>query len=191
MNSGIDRCDRQLHAPSEAHERPKVDAIDIEIMRLLMRNARQSNRSIAVAARVSESNSYGRIRRLVDTGVIRGFHADVDFDYLGYTLRAVILVKVRASKRALVLDEARQIAQLDGVLEVLLVAGTYDLMVQVVARDSRALRDLVITLGARKSVAATETNAVMEAIRGKPVSARFETSKKEKRLARAVVQSAS
>jgi len=139
-----------------------VDAIDREILELLIKRARLSNRSIARTVHISESNSYERIRRLIESGIIRGFHADVDPGALGRPVHAVIMLKVRKGKRKQMLAEAQELSKLDGVAEVFFLAGQYDLLVRVSVRDSGALRDFITDLNSRQTIASTETNIIME-----------------------------
>jgi len=140
-----------------------VDAIDREILELLIKKARLSNRDIAKTVHISESNCYERIRRMVEAGIIRGFHADVDSSVLGRPVSAVIMIKVRGNKRKQMLEEAHELSSLDGVLEVFFLAGKYDLLVRVALPDSAALRDFITELNSRGTVASTETNIIMEA----------------------------
>jgi len=140
-----------------------VDAIDREILELLVKKARMSNRDIAKTVHISESNCYERIRRLIETGVIRGFHADVDPAELGRPVSAVVMIKVRGDKRKQMLDETHELSGLDGVLEVFFLAGKYDLLVRVALPDSVALRDFITELNSRDTIDSTETNIIMEA----------------------------
>jgi len=140
-----------------------VDAIDREILELLIKKARLSNRDIAKTVHISESNCHERIHRLIDTGIIKGFHAEVDSSVLGRPVSAVIMIKVRGGKRKQMLEEAHDLSGLDGVSEVFFLAGKYDLLVRVALPDSGALRDFITALNSRGTVASTETNIIMEA----------------------------
>jgi len=140
-----------------------VDAIDREILEVLIKKARLSNRDVAKMVHISESNCYERIHRLIDSGVIRGFHAEVDSSVLGRPVSAVVMIKVRGGKRKQMLEEAHELSGLDGVSEVFFLAGKYDLLVRVALPDSAALRDFITELNSRGTVASTETNIIMEA----------------------------
>ncbi len=55
-----------------------LDRIDHQILGHLQKDARMSNKELAARIRLAPSTCLGRVQRLVEEGVIRGFHADVD-----------------------------------------------------------------------------------------------------------------
>ncbi len=57
---------------------PELDRIDFDILGLLQKNARMTNKDLAESVGVAPSTCLERVRRMVDSGAIRGFHADVD-----------------------------------------------------------------------------------------------------------------
>ena len=77
----------------------ELDATDRELLRLLQSDARMPNSELAQRVGIAASTCHGRLRRLVDLGIIRGFFADVDPAALGrdlgyaaefgYTVRSV------------------------------------------------------------------------------------------------------
>ncbi len=72
---------------------------DRQLLRLLTADARLPNNALAEAVGIAPSTCLNRIRQLRDSGVIRGFHADVDPAALGWPLRAMIAVRLRAGAR--------------------------------------------------------------------------------------------
>jgi DNA-binding Lrp family transcriptional regulator len=135
---------------------------------LLVRNARISNRAMAEAVSIAESTSFARTRALVDSGVIEGFHAQVNFPAVGQAIRAMVLVQVHSNCRSQLLDEARRIAAVPGVLEVQFLSGSFDLMIQVALADSASLRDFVVKeLSSSAAISSTTTSVVMDTFDGK------------------------
>jgi DNA-binding Lrp family transcriptional regulator len=134
---------------------------------LLVHNARISNHAVAEAVSMAESTSYSRMRALIESGVIKGFHADVDFAAIGQPLRAVVLVQVHPNCRSQLLEEAQRIAGVPGVLEVQFLAGTFDLMIQTAFADSATLRDFVVKeLSSSTAISSTNTSVVMDTFNG-------------------------
>ena len=64
--------------------RPPLDDHDVAILRLLVRDARMSQRRIAREVGMSAPAVADRIARLERTGVIRGYRADLDRAALGF-----------------------------------------------------------------------------------------------------------
>ncbi len=126
-----------------------------------------TNHDIARALSISESTCSVRIKSLITRGVIKGFSALIEPADFGRSVHAVILVTLQPTARKLLLQEAARLTEVDGVLEVLFLAGVHDLLVQVSLPDTTALRDFVVReLSSRDTVASTETSVVMEHLRG-------------------------
>ena len=68
----------------------KIDDLDLKILRELRKDARKSYREIADKLKVAEGTVYNRVSKLQDSGVLKGFMADIDFGKLGYDLIAII-----------------------------------------------------------------------------------------------------
>lgn len=75
----------------------EIDAIDRRILTILQENGRLSNQDIAERINLSPSPCLRRIRRLEESGVIRGYVALLDPQRLGLALLAY--VDVRLEKR--------------------------------------------------------------------------------------------
>ncbi len=137
-----------------------MDAVDGGILDILRADSRTSIREVAERLGISRTNAYARVGRLVDTGVIRGFTIDVDPAALGLGLPAYIHVRIKQNtwksfrKKAWALEEAAHVA---------LVAGDFDCVILVRARDAEHLRELVLErIQALPEVVATQTVLVFE-----------------------------
>lgn len=76
-----------------------LDDVDRRILALLNADARMPNSALAEAVGIAPSTCHGRVRRLQDIGVIRGFHADIDPAAIGLPLQAMISVSLQAGAR--------------------------------------------------------------------------------------------
>jgi DNA-binding Lrp family transcriptional regulator len=73
---------------------PKLDDLDIDILRSLNGNARKSFRDIAKELHVSLTTVSNRVKAMERMGVIQGYMPIVDATKLGYDIMAVIGIKV-------------------------------------------------------------------------------------------------
>ena len=121
-----------------------MDRIDAEILRLLQKDGRLSNKALAAAVGLAPSSCLERVRRLQRSGVIRGVHADVDPEALGVGLEAIYFIELAKHARELVETFQAEIGRLPEVRSVFLVAGQYDFLVHVAVRDAQHLRDLAL-----------------------------------------------
>jgi len=143
--------------------RPALDEIDREILRILRADARTPNNALAEAVGIAPSTCLARVKALRESGVIRGFHADIDPAALGHHLQAMIAIRVQATSRANLAPLAHRIASRPEVLDLYFVAGADDFLVHVAARDTEALRAFVLDeLSARPEISYTETSLIFE-----------------------------
>src|SRR6185312_17461795 len=78
---------------------PELDEVDRRILITLHRDARMPNSALADAVGIAPSTCHGRVRRLHELGVIRGFYADIDPAAIGLSLQAMISVSLQANAR--------------------------------------------------------------------------------------------
>jgi DNA-binding Lrp family transcriptional regulator len=116
---------------------------------------------------IAPSTCHGRLRRLQDIGVIRGFYTDVDPAAIGRPLQAMISVSLQAGARGRIRHFIREIRKLPQVIDVYFLAGADDFILHVAARDTDDLRSFVVeNLNADPDVAGTQTSLIFEHLRG-------------------------
>ena len=152
--------------PAPVKDVQPLDDVDRALVAKLADDARITNAALAEAVGIAPSTCHNRVRSLIERAVLRGFHADVDPVALGYGIRAVVAIRLQPHARAGLSAFARRTAQLPGVQHLYFLAGAEDFLVDVVARGTEELRQLVVSLSEDADVAATETNLVFEFLRG-------------------------
>lgn len=173
MNPESSRSSPQAPRASNDVRRPVLDDIDHILIDELRRDARTPNNALAAAAGIAPSTALGRVRSLVERGVIRGFHAEVDPEALGQGIQAMISVRLQADARRRISDFGEQIAALKETLNIYFIAGADDFLIHVSTVDTAALRDFVVdNLSAHPAVAATETILIFEHVRPRTSAAR-------------------
>lgn len=146
---------------------PEIDDVDRRILILLHRDARMPNSALADAVGIAPSTCHGRVRRLHEMGVIRGFYADIDPAAIGLSLQAMISVSLQANARAKIRNFIAQIRSKPQVMDVYFLAGADDFLLHVAARDTEDLRSFVVeNLNADTDVAGTQTSLIFEHLHG-------------------------
>jgi DNA-binding Lrp family transcriptional regulator len=144
-----------------------VDHIDRRILTALHADARMSNSALAELVGIAPSTCHGRVRRLQDLGVIRGFYADIDPAAIGLNLQAMISVSLQSNARGKIRNFIGQIRRKPQVMDVYFLAGADDFILHVAARDTDDLRSFVVeNLNADADVAGTQTSLIFEHLRG-------------------------
>ncbi|HWS34748.1 MAG TPA: Lrp/AsnC family transcriptional regulator [Actinoplanes sp.] len=118
-----------------------LDETDRLILAALTADGRMSMRTLAETLHISRANAYARVARLQQTGVIRGFHADVDPVAAGLTTAAYVTVNLQQANWREVLARLRA---LPGVVHIGLVGGDFDVILLVRVADNTELRHLVL-----------------------------------------------
>jgi Lrp/AsnC family transcriptional regulator for asnA, asnC and gidA len=108
-----------------------LDEIDRQIVAALQKDGREAFAQIAERLNVSAGMIRMRYNRLVELGVLRVV-AVTNPMRMGFDTMALIGVKVEGDK---LIEVANQIAELDEVVYLIIVSGSYDLIVEVMCRD--------------------------------------------------------
>ncbi len=140
-----------------------LDRIDRAILAALQQNARLTYKELSACVGLAESSCHGRVRRLVEGGALRGFHADVDPRVLGTGLQALVAVRLARHTRSVVASFRQAMLDLTEAIAVFHVAGANDFLVHVAVKDSDQLRDLILgAFTGRPEVAHVETSLIYE-----------------------------
>ena len=141
---------------------PRLDEIDVKILKELLNNARLSNRQIAARVGVSVGTVISRIKRMEDEGIIKGYTTILDHEKLGYELTVVTEVTVSKGK---LLETEREIAKNPNVCAVYDVTGEVDVIVIAKFKNRRELSKFTKSLLAMPFVERTNTRVVLTTIK--------------------------
>ena len=129
-----------------------LDAIDNQLIGLLMEDGRIPYRDLARRVALSETRTRQRVLRLIEQGYI-SIAAITDPLKLGMGVMAAIGVRVSGQLEHI----AAAIAREERVTWVAVTAGTYDIMVEVACRDNAALLEVIEKLRGLSGVQHTES----------------------------------
>ncbi|HBB39529.1 MAG TPA: AsnC family transcriptional regulator [Candidatus Aquiluna sp.] len=147
-----------------------LDDIDRAILAILGKKGRISNADLAAEVGLAPSTCLGRVRNLVESGVIRSFAAEIEPEALGLNLQALISVTLRAGARANLATFMKQMQEHPQVIQVFFLGGSEDFIVHVAVPDSDAVREFVLDqLSNNASVANTRTNIVFDHFHKGPI----------------------
>lgn len=148
----------------------RIDQIDMIILKILQNSGRMTNVEIAREVGLAPSAVLERVRKLENSGVIRGYSALVDPKILGLGMLA--FVAVRSADQPGEDRIARTLARMPEVLEVHHVAGDDCFLVKLRARDPEHIGELLKKkIGAIPGVRSTRTTIVLGTEKETPVLA--------------------
>ena len=115
-----------------------MDDVDRSILAVLEKHGRISNADLAARVGLSPSPCLRRVRRLEETGAIRGYRALVDPAAVGRGLRVFAGVRLVRHARPDVAAFERAVVQLPEVVYTHHVTGNYDYLLQIEVADLAA-----------------------------------------------------
>ena len=140
-----------------------LDRIDFEIIRHLQNNARLSNKELAQLVDLAPSSCHTRVRALDESGVFRGFHADVNENELGVGQQALYFVSLSVHTRDCCEDFRRDMIKLPQVITVYLISGKTDYVMHVMEKDTESLRNFALDhITSRPEVERIETALIFD-----------------------------
>ncbi|EZQ04822.1 MULTISPECIES: Lrp/AsnC family transcriptional regulator [Acidianus] len=143
----------------------EMDTVDRRLMIELLRDARTSLRRLSEEMNVSPATLHNRLTRLVQEGIIKGFTALVDYSKLGYSLSAVIMVKVDGKH---LLEFEKEISNIDNITAVYDVVGDYDVILVAKFRSVEDLDSFLKQLLKNPKIERTYTSIVLNVIKEDP-----------------------
>ncbi|WP_333992594.1 Lrp/AsnC family transcriptional regulator [Burkholderia orbicola] len=113
----------------------KLDAIDRRILRALQQNSNQTNADIAQQAGLSPTPCLRRVHLLEEQGVIDAYVALLNPAAVELRFTAFVRVTLERQDKTTVERFAREMEHAPEVLECHLMAGSYDYLLRVIAKD--------------------------------------------------------
>ncbi|MEQ9488748.1 MAG: Lrp/AsnC family transcriptional regulator [Alphaproteobacteria bacterium] len=146
----------------------KLDDIDCLILEDLQNDGRMTNVDLAKRAGISAPPCLRRVRALEQSGMIRGYHADLDEVALGYEVMFFSLVGLDSQSSDVLRGFEARLADWPEVREVHMVRGAGDFMLRLVARNTAHENQLTERLVAEPHVNTVQTIQVIRTAKSVP-----------------------
>ncbi|GAN56617.1 MAG: Lrp/AsnC family transcriptional regulator [Acetobacter sp.] len=114
----------------------ELDAVDRLIIAELQADGRMTNVELARRVGISAPPCLRRVRRLEEIGVIRGYHADVDANALGWPITLFALIGLDSQKETVLSQFEAMVSSWPEALECHMMRGSTDFLVRLVARNT-------------------------------------------------------
>jgi len=121
----------------------KLDRIDLRILRELQKDGRMTNVELAKHVGISAPPCLRRVRALEESGYIRGYHADVAAEKLGYGITVFTLVSLTNHTESDLNNFAKMCEGWPEVRECYMMTGDADFIIRIVAEDWEAFQNFL------------------------------------------------
>lgn len=118
------------------------DEVDLKIINVLKKDCKLSERDISAIVKASPATVHRRIKKLEESGIIKGYGAKIDEAKVrGETVTYVL---INTSPKANFNDLMTEIFKRDEVEEIAALSGTSDILLKVRTHTTQELSDVVL-----------------------------------------------
>ena len=115
-----------------------LDKLDLQIIQIMMADAGISYADLGKQLFVSGGTIHVRIKKLQETGMVKGTKLNVDLKLLGYDITA--FVGIFLEKSSLYDQVAEDLKKIPEIIRLNYTTGNYSMFIEVVAKDINQLR---------------------------------------------------
>jgi len=139
-----------------------MDAIDRQLVALLLDDARMTYQELGRAVRLSANTTADRVRRLRAAGVIDGYHATLDYRAIGRPLTLISDLRLREGY-----DNAefhRHLAGIPQIVEAFRMTGEYDYQIRLACTGTDEFEHIIGVLKTEHGVRELRSRLVLHDI---------------------------
>ncbi len=136
-----------------------MNDLDRRLLKLLCENARMSTSDLARKLGLARSTIQGRIQRLEQEGVIKGYTVEYGEDYKRRLLSAHVLIKVAPKHSVKTNLDLRNIPQITALYAI---SGDYDMIAMVSTETTEELSKTLDDIGHLPGVERTHSSVILE-----------------------------
>lgn len=138
-----------------------MDATDRKIINILSSNARLSLQKVAESCGISSTAVHQRVKKMEDSGIIKGTSLVLDHQALGLGTMAFVGVFLRSADLAG--DVVEAFKQVPEIVECSFSTGVYSLFLKIYCRDNMHLTQLLSDqIQANENISRTETFIILK-----------------------------
>lgn len=147
----------------------RLDNIDYTILAELQTNGRITNVDLAEKVGITPPPCLRRVRALEEAGIIRGYHADLNPEALGYAICVFVLVRLKSQAEVDLIAFESHVAALPEVRECHMLNGEIDFILKIVAEDLQEFQRFLTTcITTAPNVASVKTSLTIRASKWLP-----------------------
>jgi Lrp/AsnC family transcriptional regulator, regulator for asnA, asnC and gidA len=119
----------------------ELDAVDKQILAILMKNAKTPYTDIAKVIHVSGGTVHVRMNKLEQMGIVTGATLAIDYAKLGYDISAFLGIYL--DKSSLYDEVSDQLARIPEIVAAHYTTGIYSIFAKIICRDTAHLKEVL------------------------------------------------
>lgn len=112
-----------------------LDKTDQKILKILQKEGRITNAELAERINLSPTPCLKRVKKLEQSGIIKGYKAVLDAEKIGYNISGLVLLRIGDTTREAVLAFGNALRKIPAITECHMTAGRTDYVAKVYAKD--------------------------------------------------------
>lgn len=144
----------------------ELDNKDVQLLRLLQKNAKLTVKELAKEVNLSPSPVFERVKRLEQEGYVKRYAAVLDAEKLNRGFTVFCQIKLKIHDRSVGYDFVNEILEIEEVAECYNISGDFDFLLKVQVRDMKHYQDFVFNkLGSVDSIGSAHSTFVMAEVK--------------------------
>ena len=141
-----------------------LDNLDKAILRALQQDSSLSQRELAEKVGLSQNSCWRRLTRLREQKIIKGQTVRLDMTPVGLSLTVFVMVRTRHHSAEWLKTFRKSVLEIDNVIDFYRIAGDYDYMIKIVARDMNDFDQIYQRIISQTELETVTSYIAMEAI---------------------------
>lgn len=141
-----------------------LDNLDKAILRALQQDSSLSQRELAEKVGLSQNSCWRRLTRLREQKIIKGQTVRLDMTAVGLSLTVFVMVRTRHHSAEWLKTFRKSVLAMDNVIDFYRIAGDYDYMIKIVARDMNDFDQIYQRIISQTELETVTSYIAMEAI---------------------------
>jgi DNA-binding Lrp family transcriptional regulator len=162
---------QHVHLPIKARGKivSSLDHIDRQLLTRLQDEGRITNVELASRVGLTAPPCLRRVRALEEAGIIRGYHADIDPQKLGFAITVFAMVSLKSQAESDLKAFEEHVSTLPQVRECHMLNGEIDFILKIVARDLQEFQAFLTSkLTPAANVASVKTSLTIRTSKQQP-----------------------
>jgi DNA-binding Lrp family transcriptional regulator len=112
-----------------------LDKIDLKILKFLQANSKITNLDLSKKIGLSPAPTLERVKKLESSGIIKSYHAQVNPQVIGLSVKTFVLVSLAWQKENALDNFIAKVAEIDEIVECYIITGEADFLMHLVCKD--------------------------------------------------------
>lgn len=139
-----------------------VDETSQKVLEEYLKDSRQSFREVARKIGIASGTVANRIKELEETGIIKKYTTQLDYEKLGYELTAITEIIV---SEGMMIEVGNNISEISNAINVYNVTGDSDILIMAKFKTRQELSDFTKTILKMPHVVRTKTQVVLNTLK--------------------------